>query len=91
MIVNELVSNACKYAYAGRDGGEIRVMLPREGEDVFLLAVEDDGVGMPAGAKPKGTGLGTRLLMAMAKSLQSAVEYESAGAGVRATLRAALH
>ncbi len=91
VIVNELVSNACKYAYAGRDGGEIRVMLTREDDGLFLLAVEDDGIGMPAEAKPKGTGLGTRLLKAMAKSLQSAVEYETARGGVRATLRAALH
>lgn len=89
VIVNELVGNACKYAYA-EDGGEIRVMLTREGDDFFLLAVEDDGVGIAANAKPKGTGLGTRLLKAMAASLQSAIEYLPRDPGVRATLRAAL-
>ena len=90
VIVNELVSNACKYAYGERDHGEIRVILTRQDDDVFLLAVEDDGVGMSDGAAPKGTGLGTRLLKAMAKSLQSAVEYEAAPRGVRATLKAAI-
>ena len=30
-----------------------------DGDDIFLLAVEDDGCGMPAEATPKGTGLGT--------------------------------
>lgn len=89
VIVNELVGNACKYAYA-EAGGEIRVALTRDGDDFFLLAVEDDGVGIVAEAAPKGTGLGTRLLKAMAKSLQSGVEYEARPRGVRATLRAAL-
>ncbi len=89
VIVTELVSNACKYAYPGASG-EVRVALARDGDAAFRLAVEDDGVGMPADAKPRGTGLGTKLIRAMAQSLQSVVEYEQAGTGVRATLRAAL-
>lgn len=89
VIVNELVGNACKYAYA-ESGGEIRVMLTRDGEDFFMLAVEDDGVGITTHATPRGTGLGTRLLKAMASSLQSAVEYLPGNPGVRAVLRAGL-
>ena len=89
VIVTELVSNACKYAYP--DGtGEVRVALHRDGDDVFLLAVEDDGVGMVAGAAPRGTGLGTKLVRAMAQSLQSAIEYDAGHRGTRATLRASL-
>lgn len=88
VIVNELVSNACKYAYAPSVTGEIRVALRREGDDGFVLSVEDDGCGMPQDVKPRGTGLGKKLIRAMAQSLQSVVEYDSAGAGVRATLRA---
>ena len=61
-----------------------------DGDDIFLLAVEDDGCGMPAEATPKGTGLGTKLIRAMAQSLHSAVEYEPRTPGVRATLRAAM-
>ena len=90
VIVTELVSNACKYAYPGASPGEVRVALAREGDAAFRLAVEDDGVGMPADARPRGTGLGTKLIRAMAQSLQSVVEYERADPGVRATLRAAV-
>ena len=89
VIVNELVSNACKYAYAPTIDGEIRVALTREGDGGFLLSVEDDGCGMPEDAAPRGTGLGKKLVRAMAQSLQSVVEYDSTGTGVRATLRAA--
>jgi two-component sensor histidine kinase len=88
VIVTELVSNACKYAYP--DGqGEVRVALIREGDERFRLTVEDDGIGI-GDATPKGTGVGTRLIRAMAQSLDSIVEYDSAHAGTRAVLAAAV-
>ena len=89
VIVTELVSNACKYAYPEKSG-EVRVGLARDGDGHFILSVEDDGVGMVAGATPRGTGLGTKLIRAMAQSLQSRVEYDAGHGGVRATLRAGL-
>ncbi len=89
VIVTELVTNACKYAYPN-SGGEVRVALRRVDDDVFLLAVEDDGCGIPEDAVPRGTGLGTKLIRAMAQSLQSIVEYDPTHTGVRATLRAAV-
>ncbi len=90
VIVTELVTNACKYAYGPDTAGEVRVALTRDGEDRFTLAVEDDGCGLPADAAPKGTGLGTKLIRAMAQSLHAAVEYDPGYAGVRATLTAAV-
>lgn len=90
VIVNELVTNSCKYAYGEPCGGDIRVTLTRHGEDGFELAVEDDGVGIADGAPAKGTGLGTKLVRAMAQSLQSTVEFDSSRGGLRATLVASL-
>ena len=87
LIVTELVTNACKYAYPDRPG-EVRVALTRAGDDAFTLAVEDDGCGIMQDAGPRGTGLGTKLIRAMAQSLQSAVEYYPAHRGCRATLTA---
>lgn len=89
VIVNELVSNACKYAYPGTAAGEIRVAL-RRADDGFELVVEDDGVGIDPGAAARGTGLGSRVISAMAKSLHSAIVYDPAHKGVRAILRATL-
>ncbi len=89
VILTELVTNACKYAYPN-SGGEVRVALRRIDDDIFLLAVEDDGCGIPEDAVPRGTGLGTKLIRAMAQSLQSIVEYDPTHTGVRATLRAAV-
>ena len=90
VIVNELVSNACKYAYGDEVAGEVRVSFGKAGDDHFHLTVEDDGVGLTEGMAPRGSGLGSRLVLAMAKSLASNLDYDPAHAGVRATLKAAI-
>jgi len=86
IIVTELVSNACKYAYAEGQAGEVRIGLSAEGEADFRLTVEDDGRGIRPGEDPKGTGLGTLLIAAMAKGLRSEVSVEPGRSGVSATL-----
>lgn len=90
IIVNELVSNACKYAYSGGNGGEVRVRFARHGEAKFELTVEDDGCGIAENHSAKGTGLGSKLIRAMAKSLTGKIEYDSAHDGCRAVLIAPL-
>ena len=89
VIVNELVSNACKYAYPTGESGEIRIDLARTNGE-FRLVVEDDGLGMTPDTTPTGTGVGTKLIGAMAASLGATLNYDTAYAGVRATLRAAV-
>jgi two-component sensor histidine kinase/CheY-like chemotaxis protein len=90
VIVNELVSNACKYAYPDGTPGEVRVELGLDDDRHFRLLVEDDGCGMTEGDAPRGTGLGSKLIAAMAKSLSTKLVYDTAHSGVRATLRARL-
>lgn len=86
VIVTELVTNAFKYAYRPGEPGEIRVVLRKEGENRFQLRVEDDGIGMSG--EIRGTGLGSRLIGAMANTLKSKLSYDAAPAGVHAVLAA---
>lgn len=81
VIVTELVTNAIKYAYSDRDAGEVRVHMAREG-DLVRLVVEDDGIGWAGTGKPQGTGLGSRIVKAMAHSLDAQVAYGE-GPGTR--------
>ena len=85
VVVTELVTNAVKYAYAPGQGGEIRVILAPDANGRALLTVEDDGPGLGDGSV-KGTGLGGKIISAMASGLHSAVEFDSAHKGVRARL-----
>lgn len=89
VIVNELITNACKYAYAPAHDGEVRVALTRD-TNGLLLSVEDDGRGLEHGDAPQGTGLGGRLVRAMAKSLGSDLVYDHSHQGVRALLHVAV-
>lgn len=82
VIVTELVTNAFKYAYPSGVEGEVRVGLQRQGA-LLSLTVEDDGVGMKDDATPRGTGLGQKIVRAMAASMQSRVEREATARGTR--------
>lgn len=90
VIVNELITNACKYAYAPDEDGEVRIILARDGADRLRLTVEDDGRGWTPGEAVHGTGLGARVIRAMADSLGAEIAYDPDHRGVRAVLTASL-
>ena len=85
LIVSELVTNAFKYAYANGNAGEIRVSVSRSSGDIIELVVEDDGDGFDLDAPAKGTGLGTKILGAMAATMGAELAYDrSYSTGTRA-------
>jgi two-component sensor histidine kinase len=87
VIVNELITNALKYAFPSGRNGTIRVTLTRPSETEVVLVVADDGVGHPVETDaPKGTGLGTLIMNAMAKTLNGAVERLPSEIGSRVVL-----
>jgi two-component sensor histidine kinase len=85
IIVNELVMNAVKYAYP--DGaGPIHVDLTAQGDDL-VLSIADDGVGLNAKTDPRSTGMGQRIVSAMAAKLDATVERDPGHPGTRIVLR----
>ena len=82
LIVNELVTNALKYAYP-QGSGDIRVDFSREETGALRLVVEDDGVGYPEGAASKGTGLGAVIVNAMARTVHATVALDRDHIGSR--------
>jgi two-component sensor histidine kinase len=77
--------NAVKYAYP--DGaGPIHVELTSQGDDL-LLSITDDGVGEAVKADPRSTGMGQRIVAAMATKLDATVERDPAHSGTRIILR----
>ena len=85
IIVNELVMNAVKYAYP--DGaGPIDVDLHAQGDDL-VLSIADNGVGLNGKTDPRSTGMGQRIVAAMASKLEASVERDPNHAGTRIVLR----
>lgn len=85
IIVNELVMNAVKYAYPN-GAGAIHVDLTAE-NDEFRLAITDDGVGLNVKVDPRSTGMGQRIVSAMANKLDASVERDPTHSGTRIVLK----
>jgi two-component sensor histidine kinase len=83
LIVNELATNAIKYAFPKGEGRIILGFQHRDGE--VALTVADNGVGMsPAGG---GDGLGARFIDAFAKQLGGTLAKASAETGTTFIVR----
>jgi len=73
--VNELLSNAFKYAFPGGTTGGIRVVLRRGAKGKVHLLVRDNGVGLPPGLDWKTSPtLGLRLVRTLARQIDAGVK-----------------
>jgi PAS domain S-box-containing protein len=86
LIVNELVVNSYKHAFAGRTTGRIRVSARRVGPQA-VLEVGDDGAGLPAGFEPANSrSMGYQLVFMLAQQIGAEVEIlPGPGTGLRFT------
>ncbi len=85
IVVNELVMNAVKYAYP--DGpGAIHVELKLLGDDI-VLSIADNGVGLNATNDPRSTGMGQRIVSAMATKLDATVAPDPNHDGTKIVVR----
>ena len=83
LIVNELVTNAFKYAFPDDRSGAVNVILHRVSDGQLELVVEDNGKGCPQEVKE---GLGTRIVRLLAQQLGSLVTRTAANPGCRVSL-----
>lgn len=67
MIINEVVSNAFKYAFNGRNSGTLTVSLQEKGDE-FSLSIRDDGPGLMAETERR-IGMGSKLIGSFVKQL----------------------
>lgn len=88
VIVTELVINASKYAYP-QGSGPVRIALRASGGQA-ILCVEDDGIGLPETSEPAASGLGNRIVRAMATKLEAQIQFAPGQPGTRIILTFAL-
>lgn len=88
LILNELLSNAMKYAFPDGRRGEIEVRFTRLASGDLILGCHDNGVGMPEKfdwQTPKSLGL--RIIRILAKQLDGELTLDGSAGGARFELR----
>jgi two-component sensor histidine kinase len=92
LIVNELLTNVFKYAYAPGEEVRVRVATRLSGsDDVLTVEVSDRGAGLPADFDLQHSGgLGLRLIGSLVAQLDARLEVERLAQGTRFTLHVPL-
>jgi len=63
LVINEIVSNALKYAFPDHRDGEIHVKTKHYGKNGLIIEIRDNGIGLPEGASLSTTDtLGMRII-----------------------------
>jgi two-component sensor histidine kinase len=83
IIVNELLTNAFKYAFPDDRAGSIDVRLSQEASQHLLLVCEDNGIGCPETAR---SGTGTGLVLALVQQHDGMMSREDAAPGCRVVI-----
>jgi PAS domain S-box-containing protein len=88
LAVNELMTNALKHAFPGREAGTIALECRAEG-DGGVVRVSDDGVGLPPGVSwPQPGKMGAMIVHALEQNAGAKIEVASEpGHGVSVTIR----
>lgn len=77
LLINELVSNALKYAFPEREKGTITIELYEKNEEVFLK-VSDNGIGLPKNINYRDTeSLGLQLVMTLTEQINGTIELDN--------------
>jgi two-component sensor histidine kinase len=74
-IVNELLSNAFKYAFPNERAGQVSIAFDRVDAASYRLAVHDNGIGLPKDLNFRETqSFGLQLINIFVEQLQGSIE-----------------
>lgn len=78
LIINELVTNSFKYAFAKQENPQIKIVLKQTDNDSYRMTYHDNGVGIPADFDiSKSNSLGLKLIHTMTKQLNGTVKVSN--------------
>ncbi|WP_377474964.1 MAG: PAS domain S-box protein [Microcoleus anatoxicus] len=80
LIINEIVSNALKYAFNNQKCGEISIHFIKKDRDYLLLSIKDNGKGLPPDFNlEESESLGLQLVVNLTEQLEGTLNYGSNG------------
>ena len=77
LIVNELLTNALKYAFPNGKKGNIKLSLEDLDKNNLSLKVSDNGIGKSPNSPAKGTGFGTQLVGLLTRQIEGILEEKN--------------
>ncbi|MBI3260632.1 MAG: PAS domain S-box protein [Ignavibacteriae bacterium] len=87
LILNELITNALKYAFVGKENGEIGISIDKNHKNLYQIIVKDNGIGLPADIDiTKTETLGLQLVQSLAAQLGGKSECTSTSNGTIFTI-----
>ena len=88
LLLSELLTNALRHAFDGRDGGSIQTRVEERPDGGIRLTVADDGVGIAAGSgwPDASKGLGGRIVAQLVRSLNATLAVSGGAAGTTLVL-----
>jgi len=83
LILNEVVSNAIKYAFPGGRNGAVVITCKKDEAQYCSLTISDNGVGLPDNFVPEESrSLGMSLMKGLAEQLEGSFSIKNGPAGV---------
>jgi PAS domain S-box-containing protein len=77
LIINELVTNALRHAFPGREKGTVTVGMHSAADGMHTLSVSDNGTGFPEGLDFRNTkSLGMQLVISLVAQLGGDIELQ---------------
>jgi PAS domain S-box-containing protein len=88
LAVNELLTNALKYAFPGGRRGTITLECLRDEDNQYAIVVSDDGIGLPLGVTwPTPGKLGALVMQTLRENAKASLRVDSTpGKGTRTTI-----
>ena len=69
LVLNELITNSCKYAFPNSSKGELSIVL-KERDNVLIAEVNDDGIGSNENQQK---GFGSKLIKSFARKMDASI------------------
>lgn len=80
LIINELLTNAFKYAFPGDRTGNIWVRLLPENEEKFCVSICDNGIGLPEDFTMNTTqSMGSQIIVILVEQIEARIEVSGNG------------
>jgi len=77
LVINELISNALKYAFPGQKKGTINISI-KQAEEFITIEIADNGAGLPKNVDYRNTeSLGLQLVMTLVEQLEGDIVLDN--------------